>query len=160
MGSGTIFREILAAAEILKEKFDVDADIWSIPGINQLHRDGVEVERYNLSHPEEKQRTPYLTEIMSGFEGPVVISTDYIRAYPEQIRRLIPQAKITILGTDGFGRSDTREALRRFFEVDRYYIVLAALKNLADMKKIPAKVVSEAIEMFDIEVDKPNPIMS
>jgi pyruvate dehydrogenase E1 component len=160
MGSGTIFREVLAAAEILKEKFDVDADIWSIPGINQLHRDGVEVERYNLSHPEEKQRTPYLTEIMSGFEGPVVISTDYIRAYPEQIRRLIPQAKITILGTDGFGRSDTREALRRFFEVDRYYIVLAALKNLADMKKIPAKVVSEAIEMFDIEVDKPNPIMS
>jgi pyruvate dehydrogenase E1 component len=160
MGSGTIFREVLAAADILKEEFGVDSDIWSIPGVNQLHRDGVETERYNLTHPEKKQRIPYLTQIMDGHEGPVVISTDYIRAYPEQVRRLIPQEKVTILGTDGFGRSDTREALRRFFEVDRYYIVLSALKNLADLGSIPAKTVQEAIKKFDIDVDKPNPLLS
>ncbi|WP_422477362.1 pyruvate dehydrogenase (acetyl-transferring), homodimeric type [Pleomorphochaeta sp. DL1XJH-081] len=160
MGSGTIFREVLAAADILKEEFGVESDIWSIPGVNQLHRDGVETERYNLTHPEKKQRIPYLTQIMDGHEGPVVISTDYIRAYPEQVRRLIPQEKVTILGTDGFGRSDTREALRRFFEVDRYYIVLSALKNLADLGSIPAKTVQEAIKKFDIDVDKPNPLLS
>ena len=160
MGSGTIFREILAAAEILKDEFGVESDIWSIPGINQLHRDGVEAERFNLTHPDKKQKVPYLTEILTGHEGPVVISTDYIRAYAEQIRRLIPQQKVTILGTDGFGRSDSREALRRFFEVDRYYIVLAALKNLADLGTIDVKVVQQAIKKFDIDVDKPNPLLS
>ena len=160
MGSGTIFREVLAAADLLKSEFDIDADIWSIPGINQLHRDGVEAERYNLTHPEKKPKVPYLTDIMSDHEGPVVISTDYIRAYPEQIRRLIPQKSVTILGTDGFGRSDTREALRRFFEVDRYYIALAALKSLADSEEISPKIVTEAIKKFEIDVDKPNPLLS
>jgi len=125
-----------------------------------LHRDGVEAERYNLTHPESEKKVPYLSQIMDGHEGPVVISTDYIRAYAEQIRRLIPQQQVTILGTDGFGRSDTREALRKFFEVDRYYIAVAALKGLADSGKIPAKKVSEAIAKFGIDVDKPNPLIS
>jgi len=160
MGSGTIFREVIAAAELLKKDFNVDADIWSILGVNELHRDGVASERYNLTHPEKEKKVPYLTKIMTGHEGPVVISTDYLRAHPEQIRRLIPQKNITILGTDGFGRSDTREALRKFFEVDRYYITVAALKGLADEGKIPYKKVSEAIKSYHIEIDKPNPLLS
>ncbi len=160
MGSGTILREVMAAAELLEKDFGVESDIWSILGVNELHRDGVEAERYNLTHPEGKRRVPYLTKTMEGHEGPVVISTDYIRAYPEQIRRLIPNQSVTILGTDGFGRSDFRDALRKFFEVDRYYIAVAALKGLADAGTIPAKKVSEAIKKYDIDVDKPNPLLS
>ncbi len=160
MGSGTILREVIAAADLLRDDFDIAADIWSIPGINQLHRDGVEAERYNMTHPTAKSRIPYLTQLLAGHEGPVVISTDYIRAYPEQIRRLIPQKEVTILGTEGFGRSDSREALRRFFEVDRYYIVIAALKQLADMKQIPVKRVAEALKKYNIDADKPNPLIS
>ena len=158
MGSGTILREVIAAAELLSADFGVEADIWSILGVNELHRDGVEAERYNLTHPEAKAKVPYLTKLLEGHEGPVVISTDYIRAYPEQIRRLIPNKRVTILGTDGFGRSDFRQALRKFFEVDRYYIAVAALKGLADEGKIPAKSVSEAIKKYGIDVDKPNPL--
>ncbi|MDD4574218.1 MAG: pyruvate dehydrogenase (acetyl-transferring), homodimeric type, partial [Sphaerochaeta sp.] len=160
MGSGTILREVIAAAELLEKDFAVNADIWSIPGVNELHRDGIEAERYNLTHPEGKAKVPYLTKIMEGHEGPVVISTDYLRAYPEQIRRLIPNQKVTILGTDGFGRSDFRDALRKFFEIDRYYIVVAALKGLADEGTIPAKKVSEAIKKYAIDVDKPNPLLN
>ncbi|NBK22599.1 MAG: pyruvate dehydrogenase (acetyl-transferring), homodimeric type, partial [Spirochaetia bacterium] len=100
------------------------------------------------------------TKAMQGHEGPVVISTDYMRSYPEQIRRLIPNPSVTILGTDGFGRSDFREALRRFFEVDRYYIVIAALKGLADAGTISAKKVTEAIKLYEIDVDKSNPLLS
>jgi len=160
MGSGTILREVIAAAELLDKDFAVEADIWSILGVNELHRDGVASERYNLTHPEGKQKVPYLTKAMEGHEGPVVISTDYIRSYPEQIRRLIPNQSVTILGTDGFGRSDFREALRRFFEVDRYYIALSALKGLADAGAIPAKKVTEAIKLYKIDVDKSNPLLS
>ena len=160
MGSGTILREVIAAAELLKKDFDVESDIWSILGVNELHRDGIEADRYNLTHPEGKQKVSFLTKAMKGHEGPVVISTDYIRAYPEQIRRLIPNKHVTILGTDGFGRSDFREALRKFFEVDRYYIVLAALKGLADEGSIPAKKVSEALKLYSIDVDKPNPLLN
>lgn len=163
MGSGTILREVIEAAELLSNDFGVESDIWSIPpgGVNALHRDGVEAERYNLTHPEGKAKVPYLTKVMEGHDGPVVISTDYLRAYPEQIRRLIPpNSKVTILGTDGFGRSDFRHALRTFFEVDRYYIAVAALKGLADEGIIPAKKVSEAIKKYAIDVDKPNPLLS
>ncbi len=160
MGSGTILREVIAAADLLEEDFGVESDIWSILGVNELHRDGVAADRYNLTHPEGKAKVPYLTKIMEGHEGPVVISTDYIRAYAEQIRRLIPNPKVTILGTDGFGRSDFREALRTFFEVDRYYIAIAALKGLADEGVIPAKKVSEAIKKYGIDVDKSDPLLS
>ncbi len=160
MGSGTILREVIAASELLEKDFGVESEIWSIPGVNELHRDGVEAERFNLTHPEGKKKIPYLTKTMEGHEGPVVISTDYIRAYPEQIRRLIPNQSVTILGTDGFGRSDFRDALRRFFEVDRYYIAVAALKGLSDAGTIAVKKVSEAIKKYDIDVDKPNPLLS
>ena len=122
-------------------------------GINELHRDGVAAERHNLTNKEQK--TPYLTALLAGHDGPVVIATDYIRAYAEQIRRLIPNEHITILGTDGFGRSDTREALRRFFEVDRYYIALAALRGLGEDAKAEA-----LIKKYRIDRKKSNPLVS
>jgi len=160
MGSGTIFREVLVAADILQDEYGIESDVWSILGVNQLHRDGIEAERHNLLNPEKKAQVPYLTKLMEGHDGPVVISTDYIRAYPEQIRRLIPQRNLSILGTDGFGRSDSRQALRRFFEVDRQQIVIAALKGLADEGTIPMKQVTEAIKRFGIEADRPSPLIS
>ncbi len=160
LGSGTIFREVQAAADLLAKDFDVDSTIISVLGINQLHRDGVEAERYNLTHPELEKKIPYLTTLMEEHKNPTVISTDYIKAYSEQIRRLIPTQNVAILGTDGFGRSDSRENLRKFFEVDRYYIVLSALKGLADEGTIPYKKVREAIDRYHINIDKPNPMLS
>jgi pyruvate dehydrogenase E1 component len=158
MGSGTILREVIAAAQLLKQDYDIGSDIWSIPGINNLHREGVEAERFNLMHPQKPRRIPYLTQLMQGHDGPVVISTDYMRSYPEQIRRLIPSDQVTILGTDGFGRSDSREALRRFFEVDRYYIAVSALKGLSDMGRLPAGTVSDAIERYALDPEQKNPL--
>lgn len=158
MGSGTIFREVLAAADILKEEFGVESDIWSVLGINELHRDGVDTDRYNLLNPTKKAKKSYLSTIMEGHDGPIVISTDYIRAYPEQIRRLLPTTNVQVLGTDGYGRSDTRAALRKFFEVGRYHVALAALKGLADDGKIDRKVVADAMKKFDIDSNKPNPL--
>ncbi len=159
MGSGTILREILAAAELLKRDYDVDSDIWSILGLNQLHRDGIETERWNMTHPTANQKKPYVTKIMEGHDGPAVISTDYVRSYPEQIRRLIPNP-VTILGTDGFGRSDSREELRQFFEVDRNWIVLAALQGLAREGSLDAKKVEQARESLGISKDKDSPLLS
>lgn len=157
MGSGTILREVIAAADMLLEDFGISSDIWSIPGINQMHRDGIEAERHNLTHPQEK-RTPYLTRIMEGHEGPVVISTDYIRAYPEQIRRLIPQHDVTVLGTDGFGRSDFRDVLRDFFEIDRRFIALSAMNGLYREGRISAETVEQAIDQYRIAHDRPDPL--
>jgi pyruvate dehydrogenase E1 component len=157
MGSGSIFQEILGAAEILKKEWDVDSDIWSIPGINGLHREGVECERFNMNNPDKKPRIPYVTQSLKNHEGPVVISTDYIRTYPEQIRRLIPN-KTFILGTDGYGRSDSRENLRRFFEVDRYYIALNALRGLVDQGDLEPKVLDQAIKKYNLDSNKPNPM--
>lgn len=159
MGSGTILREVIEAAKILKDEYQVESDIWSIPGVNQLHREGVEAERFNTLNPEAEQKVPYLTQIMQGHDGPVVISTDYIRAYPEQIRRLIPTTDVTILGTDGYGRSDTREALRSFFEVDRAHIVVNALSALAKRGEIDKKVVSGAIKAFELDPAAPSPLL-
>ncbi len=160
MGSGTILREVIEASRLLEENHSIGSDIWSIPGINELDREGVEVERFNMMHPEAPQRIPYLTQIMKGHEGPVVISTDYVKAYPEQIRRLIPQSQVRILGTDGFGRSDSRVNLRKFFEVDRFYIVIAALSSLADEGKIERTEVSAAIDRYSLDREKPNPLLS
>jgi pyruvate dehydrogenase E1 component len=156
MGSGSIFREVIAAAEMLEADFAVQADIWSVPGINQLAREGSEAERWNLLHPGEKPKVPYLTETMKKVSGPVVISTDYQRAYPEQIRRFLP-GNVTILGTDGYGRSDTREHLRDFFEVDRRYIVLAALKGLEAEGTVKAGTAAAAVKTLGIEADRPAP---
>lgn len=156
MGSGTILREVIAAADILKKDWKIESDIWSVPSVNQLNREGIECERYNLLHP-DSPKTPYVTQLLKGFNGPAIFSSDYMRSYPEQIRRLIPNS-LTILGTDGFGRSDSRQKLRDFFEVDRNWIVLAALNSLIKEGKIESTKLKEAIKKYDIDVNKPNPL--
>ncbi|MDX9801236.1 MAG: pyruvate dehydrogenase (acetyl-transferring), homodimeric type, partial [Spirochaetia bacterium] len=159
MGSGTILREVIAASDLLKKDFEIESDIWSIPGINQLHRDGIEAERWNMTHPGEKKKVPYLTKVLKGHNGPFVISTDYVKAYQEQIRRLIP-GRFTVLGTDGYGRSDSRENLRKFFEVDRYYIAVAALSSLFEEGTVKAETVQKAIRKYKIDPEKLNPAIS
>jgi pyruvate dehydrogenase E1 component len=157
MGSGAILREVLAAADLLTEDHGVQATIWSVLGINQLHRDGMQAEDWNRLHPEQPPRCSYVEEVLAGHDGPAVISTDYVRGYAEQIRRLIPNP-LTILGTDGFGRSDSRAALRNFFRVDRYHIVVAALKALADQGDLPASDVTDAITRYNLDPDVPHPV--
>lgn len=156
IGSGTIFREVIAAAELLKTDWKVAADIWSAPGINELRREGLDCERWNTLHPDQPARTPYVTQLLKDSNGPVIAATDYMRNYADQIRQFIP-GDYYVLGTDGYGRSDTRKNLRRFFEVDRYYIVVTALKALADQGTIDAAVVRQAIVQYGIDTDKPNP---
>lgn len=159
MGSGAIFREVIAAAEILEEDHGVSADIWSVLGINQLHRDGMEVEHWNLMHPGEPAKRSYVAEVMEGHDGPAVLSTDYIRAYGEQIRRLVPNP-LTVLGTDGYGRSDFRAKLRDFFGVDRYHVVIAALQALAAEGKISTSAVKKAIEKYGIDTEREHSVKS
>ncbi|KHF26101.1 pyruvate dehydrogenase (acetyl-transferring), homodimeric type [Solemya velum gill symbiont] len=157
LGSGTILREVIAAAELLQNDFGIAADVWSVTSFNELRRDGIDTERWNMLHPDEAPKRSYVEEQLSGTEGPVIAATDYIRTYADQIRPYIDRSYFT-LGTDGFGRSDMREALRRFFEVNRYYIVVAALKALADDGEIAASAVKKAIEKYDINPEKPNPV--
>jgi pyruvate dehydrogenase E1 component len=156
LGSGTILNEVLAAADLLESDFGVAADVWSVTSFTELRRDGIEVERWNMLHPTEEPRRAHVTEQLSSREGPVVASTDYLRAFPDQIRQWVPGG-YRVLGTDGFGRSDSRRALRRFFEVDRHYVALAALKELADSGAIDAERVKEAIERYQIDADAPMP---
>ena len=157
MGSGAIFREVIAAADLLENDFQIAADVWSILGVNQLHRDGMAVEEWNRLHPAEPKKTSYVEELLQGHDGPAIISTDYVNAYAEQIRRLIPNP-LTVLGTDGFGRSGSRSALRAFFKVDRYHIVIAALKALCDRQEVEPIVVEKAISRYEIQPDAPHPI--
>ena len=157
LGSGTILREAIAAADMLSEEWGVDADIWSCTSFNELAREANDVERWNRLHPLENQKVPYVTQLLKGHRGPVIAATDYIRQYPEQIRQWVP-ARYSILGTDGYGRSDTRVELRRHFEVNATHIVVAALKALADEGTLPAAKVAEAIEKYGIDVDKTNPL--
>jgi pyruvate dehydrogenase E1 component len=156
LGSGTILREVIAAAELLEKDFQVSADIWSVTSFNELRRDGQDVERWNMLHPEEKPRTSYVTDQLADQKGPVIAATDYMRSYAEQISPYI-QCSYTVLGTDGFGRSDMRSQLRKFFEVNRYYVVVAALKALADEGEIKPDVVTKAMKKYKIDPDKPNP---
>ncbi len=156
MGAGSILREVEAAAKILEQDYAVGADVWSLTSINQLARDGADATRWNRLHPTEQPRTPYISELLSDRVGPVVIATDYIKAYAEQLREFIPGG-LTVLGTDGFGRSDTRENLRQHFEVSREFIVAAALKALADEGVIPIATVAKAISALGIDADKSNP---
>jgi pyruvate dehydrogenase E1 component len=153
MGSGAILREVIAAADLLEQEFAVQADVWSILGVNQLHREGTLIEDWNRCHPDQTPKISYVEHQLVGHEGPVVISTDYVQAYAEQLRRFIPRP-LTILGTDGYGRSDSREQLRRFFKVDRYYVVIAALKSLADQGQLPVSTVSETLKQYDINPDE------
>ncbi|WP_454256889.1 pyruvate dehydrogenase (acetyl-transferring), homodimeric type [Pseudoxanthomonas mexicana] len=158
LGSGTILREAIAAAELLDKDFGVTADIWSCPSFNELRRDGFDAERWNRLNPEAKSpRKAYVTELLEGRQGPAIAATDYVRAYADQIRAFVPMA-YTVLGTDGFGRSDSRANLRRHFEVDRYYIAHAAIAALAKEGKMTAKDVSRAIKQYKIDVEKANPI--
>ncbi|HNS57741.1 MAG TPA: pyruvate dehydrogenase (acetyl-transferring), homodimeric type, partial [Nitrosomonas europaea] len=157
LGSGTILREVIAAAEILEKDYKVSADIWSVTSFNQLRREALAVSRHNLLHPDEPARLSYVETCLKDREGPVIASTDYMKIVADQIREFIP-GRYFVLGTDGFGRSDTREKLRQFFEVDRHYVVIAALKALADEGKIPSSQVTKAIRTFAIDPDKPEPV--
>ncbi|MBV9885876.1 MAG: pyruvate dehydrogenase (acetyl-transferring), homodimeric type, partial [Acidobacteria bacterium] len=157
LGSGTILREVEAAAQLLANDFSVAADVWSVTSFNELRRDGVETERWNLTHPEAKPRVSYVAQSLADCKGPAIAATDYIRTFADQIRPYMDRRYVA-LGTDGFGRSDTRKKLREFFEVNRYYVALATLKALADEGAIPAKRVSEAIVKYGIDPSKPNPL--
>ncbi|MFM1955226.1 MAG: pyruvate decarboxylase, component of the pyruvate dehydrogenase complex [Pseudomonadota bacterium] len=156
MGSGVILREVIAAAELLEKDWGVSPDVWSVTSFTELRREGLDAERWNMLNPEKKQKQSYVAECLSGAEGPVISSTDYMKSFADQIRNFIPQRFVS-LGTDGYGRSDSREALRSFFEVDRYYVVLAALKALADDGKLPAGKAAEAIKKYKIDISRPNP---
>ena len=157
MGSGAIFREVIAAADLLEKDFNVSAEIWGAPGFNELRREALECERWNMLHPEEQPRVPYISQTLSGNTAPYIAATDYMRSYPDQVRQWVP-ASYTVLGTDGFGRSDTRSALRRHFEVDRYYITVAALKALAEQGKVSASKVSEAIQKYQLDTGRDHPL--
>jgi len=157
LGSGVIFREAMAAAELLKNDWGVDADLWSCPSFTELARDGQDCARWNLLHPTEPQRKPHVTALLSDTRGPVIASTDYVRLFADQIRPYVPRA-YTVLGTDGFGRSDTREKLRHFFEVDRRWIALAALRALADEGQFDKAKLAEAIKKYGLDPNKPNPV--
>jgi pyruvate dehydrogenase E1 component len=157
MGSGTILREVIAAAELLEQDWGVAADVWSATSFNELRREAQEIHRWNLLHPTQKQKLSYVEQCLDDTEGPIIASTDYMRAFPDQIRPYVKRRYVT-LGTDGFGRSDSREALRRFFEVDRYYVTLAALKALADDGVLPASKAAEAIKQYGLDADRANPV--
>jgi pyruvate dehydrogenase E1 component len=157
LGSGTILREVLAAAELLEQEFGVPADVFSVTSFSELRREAIDAERWNLLHPAEPARTPYVRQCLEGHEGPFVAATDYMRAVPDQVRQWVP-GRYHVLGTDGYGRSDSRAALRGFFEVDRRWIALAALKTLADEGMLDVATVAGAIERFGIDPDKPNPV--
>ena len=157
MGAGTILNEVIAAAAILKESYSVEADVWSLTSINELVREGQAVDRWNLLHPTDKPQQSYISAQLDDCEAPIVAATDYMKGYAEQMRAYIKQP-FNVLGTDGFGRSDSRAALRHFFEVDRYFIAISALKALADKGEIKAAVVKKAIADFGIDPDKSNPL--
>ena len=157
MGSGTILREVIAAADLLKTDFDINADVWSVTSVNELAREAINCSRWNQLHPLKKARKSYLETQLQGRKGPAIMATDYTRAFVSQLREFIPMS-FTTLGTDGFGRSDTRENLRIFFEVNRHYVVVAALKALADEGKIDNKIVQQAIKNYGIDSEKPNPV--
>jgi pyruvate dehydrogenase E1 component len=158
MGSGTILREVIAAAELLDKEFGVKADIWSCPSFTELARDGVDAERWNRMHPEAKSpRVPWVTQQLQGRSGPAIAATDYVRTFANQVREFVPM-RYSVLGTDGFGRSDTRTNLRRHFEVDRFHVAHAAVAALAADGKLTPKDVARAIKVFGIDADKPNPL--
>ncbi len=157
LGSGAILREVIAAADLLRNDWGVEADIWSCPSFTQLARDGNECARWNLLHPAKPPRSCHVGECLKDTRGPVIASTDYVRAFAEQIRPFVPR-RYTVLGTDGFGRSDTREKLRYFFEVDRHWVTLASLAALAEDGAIERQKLADAIRKYGIDPEKPNPL--
>jgi pyruvate dehydrogenase E1 component len=157
LGAGTILREVIAAAELLEKDYNVTSDIWSVTSFNELRREGLAIERYNRMHPDEKACVSYVAEQLAEQKGPVIAATDYIRAYADQIRPFIT-SDYTVLGTDGYGRSDTRKQLRHFFEVDAKYIAVSALYALASKGEIKPSVVKEAMKRYGINPDKTDPV--
>jgi pyruvate dehydrogenase E1 component len=156
MGAGTILREVEAAAEILEKDYGVAANVWSLTSVNELQREGKSAQRWNLLHPAEQQRLSYVEQCLQNAVGPVVAATDYIKAHTDQIREFVP-GRFTVLGTDGYGRSDTRRKLRQFFEVSREYVVIAALKSLADEGLLKATEVGKAMQALGVSADKADP---
>jgi pyruvate dehydrogenase E1 component len=156
LGSGTILREVMAAADLLRDDFKVNADIWSATSFNELRRDGMSAERWSLLHPSKPRRESYLETALEGHAGPVVAATDYMRSFADQVRSQIPR-RYVVLGTDGFGRSDYRVKLRKFFEVNPYYVAVAALKSLADDGEIKPEVVDQAIKKYGLDTERPDP---
>jgi len=159
LGSGTILREVEAAAELLEKDWGVAADVWSATSFTELRRSGLAADRWSMLHPESKPRVPYVTECLEKRPaGPVVAASDYIKAFADQIRPFMPKDRAyRVLGTDGFGRSDSRAKLRHFFEVNRYFVTIAALKALADQGEVKPKTVTDAIKKYGIDPEKADP---
>jgi pyruvate dehydrogenase E1 component len=158
IGSGTILREVIAAADLLADDFGVAADVWSAPSFTELRRDGMDTDRWNMLHPTAERRSSHVERCLSSRPaGPVVAATDYMRSFADQIRPWVDR-RYRVLGTDGFGRSDYRRTLREFFEVDRHFVAVAALSALADEGAVPASTVADAITKYGIDPEKPNPM--
>jgi len=156
LGSGTILREVLAGADLLAADYGVAADVWSATSFTELRRDGLAAERWNMLHPGAEPRRSYVGDCLAGRRGPVIAATDYVKSFADQIRAFVP-GRYRVLGTDGFGRSDYRKNLRRFFEVDRHYVAVAALASLAQDGTVPADTVADAIARYGIDPGKPDP---
>jgi pyruvate dehydrogenase E1 component len=156
-GSGTILREVLAAAELLEKNYGVPADVYSVTSFSELRKNALDIERSNLLHPNAPRQLTYIQQALAEREGPFIAATDYMKIVADQIRQWVP-GRYAVLGTDGYGRSDSRAELRRFFEVDRHYVAIAALKALADDGKIDKQTVTDAMQAFGIDPEKPNPL--
>jgi pyruvate dehydrogenase E1 component len=157
LGSGAILREVIEAAELLKNDFGLNADIWSVTSFNELRHDGERKERWNRLHPERKPKISHVEQCLGNTTGPVIAASDYQKLVADQIRAFVPR-RYAVLGTDGYGRSDCRRELRRYFEVDRYQIVLAALKALADEGLVNVDKVAQALTLYRIDPEKPDPV--
>jgi pyruvate dehydrogenase E1 component len=158
-GSGAILPEVIKAQEILESKYNVSADVWSVTSYTELYREGHAAERWNMLHPGETPRVPYVTECLKDAKGVLIAASDYVKAMPDSIDRWLPRP-LTALGTDGFGRSETRAALREFFEVDYRYVIVATLAALARDGTLEASIVDQAIKAHNINPEKANPAVS
>ena len=158
LSSGTILNEVIKASEILSEEYSVGSDIYSVTSFNELARDGQDVARHNMLHPESAPRTAYVAEVLGS--EPAIAATDYMKNYADQIRAFIPAESYCVLGTDGYGRSDSRENLRTHFEINRHYVVVATLNELAKRGDVEKSTVAEAISKYGIDTNKPNPLFS
>ena len=157
LGSGTILREVIAAADLLEKNYGIPADVYSVTSFSELRKNALQIERWNLLHPNDAKKQTYIQQALLDQTGPFVAATDYMKTVPDQIRQWIP-GQYAVLGTDGFGRSDSRAELRAFFEVDRHYVVIAALAALAREGKFDAQTVAKAMQAFGIDPEKPNPL--
>ena len=156
LGSGAILREMIFAAEILSKEYKIDSDVWSVTSFNELRKNGMEIERRNLLNPAEKPEKSYVESCLEKREGPIVAASDYIRSFADQIRPYISKSFYSF-GTDGYGRSDSRKKLRKFFEVDKEHIVAYALSALAKEQLVPSKYADQAMKKYNIDKNKPIP---